>query len=213
MSIPRWDMAGRERRAHPATSDTGEEGERGFTRTRGGWYTGRMKRWFLLAAAGALLLSCAERVETPRGGMAASPTEAPLLPRNRLALPELDLVRFQSLLAQLRGTPVVVNIWAAWCPPCRVEAPGLTKIAREFEGKVQFLGVDILDNREDARTFILEFDWPYPHVFDPNGEIRDGLGYLGQPVTIIYDREGKLVFDWEGPITDDLLRREIRTVV
>jgi cytochrome c biogenesis protein CcmG, thiol:disulfide interchange protein DsbE len=174
-----------------------------------------MKRWLLLAVAGALFLSsCADRVgETPRGGMAASPTEAALLPKNRLALPELDLARFQSLLAQLRGTPVVVNIWAAWCPPCRVEAPGLASIAREFEDRVQFLGVDILDNREDARSFILEFDWPYPHVFDPNAEIRDGLGYLGQPVTIIYDRRGNLVFDWEGAITEDMLRDEIRKVV
>jgi thiol-disulfide isomerase/thioredoxin len=167
-----------------------------------------MRRWLVLAAAATLLLaSCAERVAGP------APTAAPLLPKNRLALPEFDLVRFQTLLAQLRGTPVVVNIWAAWCPPCRVEAPGLAKVAREFEGKVQFVGVDILDNREDARTFILEFDWPYPHVFDPDGEIRDRLGYIGQPVTIIYDREGTLVFEWEGVITEDMLRREIRKVI
>jgi cytochrome c biogenesis protein CcmG/thiol:disulfide interchange protein DsbE len=172
-----------------------------------------VKRPVVLAiAASLLLLSCADRVERRTGG-ASSPTAADLLPRNRLALPEFDLVRFQSLLAQLRGTPVVVNVWAAWCPPCRVEAPGLTKVAREFEGKVQFLGVDILDTREDAREFILEFDWPYPHVFDPDAEIRDGLGYFGQPVTIVYDSTGKLAFDWEGAITEDLLRREIRKVI
>jgi cytochrome c biogenesis protein CcmG/thiol:disulfide interchange protein DsbE len=173
-----------------------------------------MKRWHLLAIAGALLLSaCAERVEPSRGGMATSPTEAPLIPKDRLALPEFDLVRFQSMLAQLHGTPVVVNIWAAWCPPCREEAPGLTDIAREFEEKVQFVGVDILDNRVDARKFILEFEWPYPHVFDPDAEIRDGLGYLGQPVTIIYNSDGEMVFDWEGAITEDMLRREIRKVI
>lgn len=172
-----------------------------------------MKRPVVLAiAVSLLLLSCGDRAE-PRTAGPPSPTAAALLPKNRLALPEFDLARFQSLLGQLRGTPVVVNIWAAWCPPCRVEAPGLTEIAREFEGKVQFLGVDILDTREDAREFILEFDWPYPHVFDPDGEIRDGLGYFGQPVTIVYDRTGKLTFDWEGAITEDLLRREIRKVI
>jgi thiol-disulfide isomerase/thioredoxin len=172
-----------------------------------------VKRWLVPAVTAALLLaSCAERDEPRPGGTVASPTAAPLLPKNRLALPEFDLVRFQSLLAQLRGRPVVVNIWAAWCPPCRVEAPGLAKIAREFQGNVQFLGVDILDNREDARAFILEFDWPYPHVFDPDGEIRDGLGYLGQPVTIIYDREGNVAFEWEGAVTEDMLRREIKKV-
>jgi thiol-disulfide isomerase/thioredoxin len=172
-----------------------------------------VKRPVVLAiAASLLLLSCADRVERPTRG-APSPTAAALLPKSRLALPEFDLVQFQSLLAQLRGTPVVVNIWAAWCPPCRVEAPGLTKVAREFEGKVQFLGVDILDTRGDAREFILEFDWPYPHVFDADAEIRDGLGYFGQPVTIVYDGTGKLVFDWEGAITEDMLRREIRKVI
>jgi cytochrome c biogenesis protein CcmG/thiol:disulfide interchange protein DsbE len=163
--------------------------------------------------AALVLGACAERGESPPRGATGLPTNAALLPENRLALPESDLDRFQALLAQLRGTPVVVNIWAAWCPPCRVEAPGLSGVAREFEEEVQFVGVDILDNRVDAREFILEFDWPYPHVFDPDAEIRDGLGYLGQPVTIIYNSDGEMVFDWEGAITEDMLRREIRKVI
>jgi thiol-disulfide isomerase/thioredoxin len=171
-----------------------------------------MRRWLALSVVVTFLLaSCAERTVARRGIGRRAP-EARLLPKTRLALPEFDLAKFQALLAQLRGTPVVVNIWAAWCPPCRKEAPGLAKVAREFEGEVQFLGVDILDVREDAREFIREFDWPYPHVFDPNGEIRDGLGYLGQPVTIVYDREGRKVFEWEGEITERMLRQELREV-
>jgi cytochrome c biogenesis protein CcmG, thiol:disulfide interchange protein DsbE len=165
----------------------------------------------MLAVLSLIATGCAER--TPQGRPPASPSRAMLLPQDRLALPEFDLARFQALLAELRGTPVVVNIWAAWCPPCRNEAPGLAKVARQFEGRVQFLGVDILDVREDAREFIKEFDWPYPHVFDPHGEIRDGLGYIGQPVTIIYDREGRRVFEWDGEITEGMLRREVRKVV
>lgn len=157
-----------------------------------------------------ILAGCAER--SPLGGSPASPKPATLLPRDRLALPEFDLAMFQQLLGELRGTPVVVNIWAAWCPPCRNEAPALAKVSREFQGRVQFLGVDILDVRADARAFIKEFDWPYPHVFDPDGEIRDGLGYIGQPVTIIYDRDGRKVFEWDGEITQDMLRREVRKV-
>ena len=144
--------------------------------------------------------------------MAASPT-ARLLPRNRLDLPSFDLAKYQALLTELRGTPVVVNIWGSWCPPCRAEAPGLERLARDFEGKVQFLGVDILDVRESAREFILEYDWPYPSVFDENGEIRDQLGYVGQPVTIVYDRDGNVTFEWVGSITEDLLRKEIRKVL
>src|SRR5919106_821023 len=112
-----------------------------------------------------------------------------------------------------RGTRVVVNIWGSWCPPCRAEAPALAKVAREFEGRVQFLGVDILDVRESAREFILEFDWPYPSVFDENARIRDGLGYVGQPVTVVYDRDGDVPFEWVGAITEKQLRKEIREVL
>lgn len=165
-----------------------------------------------VAIAALLVPACADRAGP---GAEGRPRESvvPLLPRDRLALPEFDLERFQALLAELRGTPVVVNIWAAWCPPCRSEAPGLAKVAREFQGEVQFLGVDILDVREDAREFIREFDWPYPHVFDPDGEIRDGLGYIGQPVTIIYDRQGDKVFERDGEISEQELRQEVRKVI
>ena len=171
-----------------------------------------MRRSLVLTIATALVLSaCAPRA-TPGGGTDAPPV-ASLLPKNRLDLPSFDLAKFQALLEELRGAPVVVNIWGSWCPPCRVEAPGLARMAREFEGDVQFVGVDILDVRESARQFILEFDWPYPSVFDEDAEIRDRLGYVGQPVTIVYDRDGTVTFEWVGAITEGLLRREIRKVI
>jgi cytochrome c biogenesis protein CcmG/thiol:disulfide interchange protein DsbE len=136
-----------------------------------------------------------------------------LLPEDRLALPEFDLAKYQALLEELRGTRVLVNFWASWCAPCRIEAPGLARLASEFEGQVQFLGVNILDARRPAREFILEFDWQYPSVLDPLGKIRDGLGYIGQPITVIYDREGTKTFEWAGIVSEDQLRREIRKVI
>jgi cytochrome c biogenesis protein CcmG, thiol:disulfide interchange protein DsbE len=172
-----------------------------------------MRRSLVLSITAALvLLACAPRATSGGGGTDASPA-ASLLPKNRLDLPSFDLPKYQALLEELRGAPVVVNIWGSWCPPCRVEAPGLARLAREFEGDVQFVGVDILDVRESARQFILEFDWPYPSVFDEDAEIRDRLGYVGQPVTIVYDRDGTVTFEWVGAITEGLLRREIRKVI
>lgn len=136
-----------------------------------------------------------------------------LLPEDRLELPEYDLQTFEAMLEELRGTPVVVNVWGSWCPPCRAEAPDLAKLAREFRGDVQFVGVDILDTRADARDFILEYDWPYPSIYDPAGAIRDGLGYTGQPITVVYDASGEMSWEWAGVVTEDLLRRQIRKVV
>lgn len=162
----------------------------------------------MVALAGLLLVACAEGRPDAADGEGSS-----LLPTDRLALPQFDLPRFQALLEELRGTPVVVNIWASWCPPCTVEAPELARVSREVQGRVQFVGVDILDTRAAARAFIRRYDWPYPSVFDPTAAIRDGLGYVGQPVTIVYDRRGSLSFVWQGAITAPLLRREIQKIL
>jgi thiol-disulfide isomerase/thioredoxin len=150
-----------------------------------------------------LLAGCADRSEGP----------GTMLPTDRLALPQIDPAGYEAILAELRGSPVVVNFWGSWCGPCIEEAPDLAAVAREYEGRVQFLGVDILDAREPARDFIRRFDWPYPSVFDPNGAVRDALGYVGQPITLVYDRRGELAFERTGAIDAEGLRREIREVL
>ena len=161
--------------------------------------------------AGTLVtVACGRSAPRPAEPQAQPPA---LLPSDRLELPDFGFEEFRALLAELRGRPVVVNIWGSWCPPCLVEAPDLARVSREFQGRVQFLGVDILDDRRAAREFILRFDWPYPSVFDPTGEIRDRLGYLGQPITFVYDRRGDIAFEWTGTVTADLLRAEIRKVL
>ncbi len=141
------------------------------------------------------------RSPVPAGNAAA----ATLLPADAAALPEFDLPRFERLLGQLEGTPVLVNFWGSWCAPCRDEAPHLASAHGSYGDRVQFLGVDILDAREGARAFMQEFGWTYPSVFDPPASIRDGLGLLGQPVTLFYDAGGNLVERWVGPIPADEL--------
>jgi thiol-disulfide isomerase/thioredoxin len=162
-------------------------------------------RRLVAAILGLALAACG----APDGGGSGGS----LLPEDRLALPTFDLAAYRSLKEELRGTPVVVNFWGSWCPPCTEEAPDLADVSSEFEGRVQFVGVDILDARAPAREFILRYDWRYPSVFDPTGAIRDGLGYVGQPITLIYDRGGTLAFEWNGQIAAEQLRSEIRKVL
>ena len=138
---------------------------------------------------------------------------AQLLPSTPTQLPTFDLASFEKLLAQLEGRPVVVNIWASWCGPCEVEAPDLSRAAVAYRGRVQFVGVDILDELAPAREFIRRHRWIYPSVFDPTGAIRDGLGYVGQPITIVFDRSGNKTFEWSGAITMDRLTEEVAKVV
>jgi cytochrome c biogenesis protein CcmG/thiol:disulfide interchange protein DsbE len=128
-----------------------------------------------------------------------------LLPADPQELPAFDLAAYEQLLDELDGTPVLVNIWASWCGPCRDEAPHLASAHAEFGDRVQFLGVDILDERGSAREFMREYGWTYPSVFDASGAIRDGLGILGQPATLFYDASGELVMTWSGPLTAEAL--------
>jgi cytochrome c biogenesis protein CcmG, thiol:disulfide interchange protein DsbE len=168
----------------------------------------RIRRWpSLLLGVALLAVACSG------GGPGSGPDGPQVDLDDPYQLPTMDFDGYRALLRDLRGSPVVVNIWAAWCGPCRAEAPGLSAAAKRYEGRVQFLGVDILDGREAARGFIREFGWTYPSLFDPPGEIRDRLGYFGQPVTLFYDARGELAFDWSGPIPDDVLDEQIRKLL
>jgi len=157
----------------------------------------------------------ADRPGASSNGHALNATAAPLLPTDRFALPEFDLARFRALLGQLRGVPVVVNIWASWCGPCKLEAPHLAAAALRYGRQVQFIGVDIRDQRSSAQDFIREQDWAYPSVFDPAGQIESGLGFFGQPDTLFFDRQGRQIgfsaggatyHAWQGPITAGALQ-------
>jgi cytochrome c biogenesis protein CcmG, thiol:disulfide interchange protein DsbE len=146
---------------------------------------------------------------------AVNATTAPLLPTDVFALPEFTVERYQMLLGQLRGTPVVVNMWGSWCPPCRDEAPMLADAHREFGDRIQFLGIDIEDDRAGAIAFIREFDWRFPSIVDPgsSSRFRAELGFLGQPNTLFYDASGTLVRTWQGPLTAEALQNGIRRIL
>jgi thiol-disulfide isomerase/thioredoxin len=158
---------------------------------------------------GASDLGGGDRTPVP----ARNAAQAPLLPTDASALPQFDLATYRDLLSQLSGTPVVVNIWAAWCGPCRVEAPDLASASASYGSRVQFLGVDILDSRSSARSFMTEYGWTYPSVFDPDAAIRNGLGFVGQPDTIFYDAKGRIAMTWPGPLTPAALQKGIGRIL
>jgi thiol-disulfide isomerase/thioredoxin len=166
----------------------------------------------------SLAATCDSSGSDPDGAIDVGPAArnaatAELLPAHVAELPTFDVETYQKLLTQLRGTPVVVNVWAAWCGPCKAEAPLLHGASQTYGDRVQFLGVDIVDSLDGARGFIAEHGLAYPSVFDPSGAIRDSLGMIGQPVTVFYDADGEVVATYQGQLTQAALDKGIRAAL
>jgi cytochrome c biogenesis protein CcmG/thiol:disulfide interchange protein DsbE len=111
---------------------------------------------------------------------------------------------YEKRIAALRGYPVVANVWASWCGPCRFEFPVLQKLSARYGKRVAFLGVNSQDSDASAKTFLGEAPVPYPSYTDPDQKIANSLGAThGLPSTAFYDRSGKLAYLKFGPYAHD----------
>lgn len=131
--------------------------------------------------------------------------------------PDFKLTTFDGAtisLADLRGKPVVINFWASWCPPCRIEAPLIERARRVYKNRGPvFLGVNIQDREEDALSYIREFDITYPNGPDPHGEIAIDYGVSGLPVTFFVTREGQILRRWVGALEKNVLFGAIEEII
>lgn len=120
-----------------------------------------------------------------------------------------DTKRYDEQLRELRGYPVVVNAWASWCGPCKLEFPFFRDAATRLGKRVAFLGLNVSDNRQDALAFLRKQPVPYPHLEDGDARIVQKAGAAGGlPTTIFYDKDGKRAFIHQGGYRSerDLLR-------
>jgi thiol-disulfide isomerase/thioredoxin len=128
-----------------------------------------------------------------------APTSASFLPGGRDA--------FEARIEKERGKPVVVNKWASWCGPCRLEFPFFRSQAEKRKGEVVFIGVNSNDNRDDAEEFLAEEPVPFKHFEDPRSEIAATFNAVQAfPATAYYDSKGRLEFVHQGgyPNEDEL---------
>jgi cytochrome c biogenesis protein CcmG/thiol:disulfide interchange protein DsbE len=109
------------------------------------------------------------------------------------------------------GGPVLVNFFASWCLPCRVEHPVLTEIARE--AGVTLIGVNYKDAPDAGRAFLDELGNPYAAIVaDQTGAISVNWGVTGLPETFVVDADGTIVYRHFGPILPEQ-RDELMAIV
>jgi cytochrome c biogenesis protein CcmG/thiol:disulfide interchange protein DsbE len=110
---------------------------------------------------------------------------------------------YEKRIEALRGYPVVANVWASWCGPCRFEFPLFQHVSAKLGKRVAFIGVNSFDSEDAAKTFLSEYPVPYPSVSDPGQDVWHDLSLAGLPGTAYYDRSGKLTYLKQGPYTDE----------
>jgi len=111
-------------------------------------------------------------------------------------------------LAEMEGTPVVLNMWATWCKPCVKEMPAFDEVAASSD-LVRIIGVNVADEADDAEAFAQELGVTYEQFTDPSGELSDAFEVTGLPATAFIDADGKVVDVHAGALTADELRDAI----
>jgi len=139
-------------------------------------------------------------------GIADCPTSDPSVPALVNGLPDITLPCLGGgrsvRLAGLRGQPMIISVWAQWCPPCRQEAPYLSEIAARRPAEVRILGIDFVDPRPDlAIEFARLSGWKYPQLQDLDKSLSGSLQVSAPPQTILVDADGKVVYRHAGPLS------------
>ncbi|PTL77271.1 redoxin domain-containing protein [Vitiosangium sp. GDMCC 1.1324] len=108
-------------------------------------------------------------------------------------------------LQELKGKPVVINFWASWCGPCKMEHPVLEWGSREFGNQAQFMGIVFEDTEDNARQFLSQMGASFPQLVDPHSRVAVDYGVAGVPETYFIDAQGIIRGKHVGPIDPQTL--------
>jgi len=127
-------------------------------------------------------------------------------------LPPLSNDKPGLATAALNGKVSLVNVFASWCGPCRVEHPLFMHLAQE--GEVPIYGINYKDKAADAKRWLRDLGDPYTRIgVDGDGRVAIEWGVYGVPETFVIDREGTIRFKHVGPLSPEVLEETILPLV
>ena len=141
-------------------------------------------------------------VPSPLIGKRAPAFELPLLMTPGKRFSERDML----------GQVWVLNVWASWCPPCLVEHPVVTRVAKS--GLAPVVGLNYKDARDEALPWLERNGNPYQLIaFDADGRIGIDYGVYGVPETYVIDRNGVIRYKHIGPLTADVVQQKLEPLL
>jgi thiol-disulfide isomerase/thioredoxin len=160
-------------------------------------------------AAGILVVVAAQGSEEPRARtfdleaarsqLSGAPAPLAQLHEQSSELLAGDVEAFRARLAELEGHPVVINKWASWCGPCRIEFPAFQEQAAARGKEIAFLGLNSGDHRADAEEFLRENPVPFPSYEDPDEDIARAIDAPSNyPITVFLDERGRTAYIHQG---------------
>jgi cytochrome c biogenesis protein CcmG, thiol:disulfide interchange protein DsbE len=167
----------------------------------------------LLSAGFAWILFSADRSGTSTAGKIPAPQTGFLAPDFKLETPDGNTIQ----LSDLRGRPVLVNLWATWCPPCRAEMQTLETVYNDYKGQgFTILAVNMTsqDDPLAVAPFVKERGLTYPILLDENGEVGRAYQMKSLPSSFFINRDGtinEVVIG--GPMAEALLRTRIEELL
>lgn len=116
-------------------------------------------------------------------------------------------------LNDLRGRPVVLNFWASWCGPCRIETPHFQAFSEQYAGKLVVVGINQQESAATINKFATEFELTYPLLIDEDNRVNQAYAVFGLPTTFFIDENG-VIFDISpGAISQAILEDRITKLI
>ena len=120
-------------------------------------------------------------------------------------------------LSELRGKPLLINVWASWCAPCRAEMGSLERLSRRYGGKqFNIIGISTDDDADAAMAFITKAQITFDNYLDSKLLLENMLGANAIPLTILVDAQGRVVQkirgsrEWDSPEALELIGKALR---
>ena len=170
-----------------------------------------MKKLIILTPLVLLLTICIFTLIYLLSGKDPMKPPSPLLNKNIPKFETESLYDYNEVIKNndIKNKKILVNFFASWCLPCKVEHPLFFTLAKDYPN-LYILGFNHKDQKEDALKYLSEDGNPYDFVgVDNDGMIALEFGVFGLPETFLVNEEGIIIYKFMGPLTQEIIKNEI----